>query len=285
MNALAALAVGLSGVAPSDGIRNAVQGNPSSIAGLSSEEVDAYLASYVGMHGNPAAPVWLCDITPKTDGKSLTAPLNPLHEPVVWDKYFRQRNQESMMRWQSHQKAAKLISSARSAAFGAEACDWKHYFMHHLYGPSGGEFRISLFPLPTGANGNRCWARAYRNQPALNPQSRYLSLCRTGGRFRFIAKLRQRMQPKVIVCIGACHADDFLRAFEFSNARGTDAILQPADLPVRLQVFTQDNTTLVISPAFGGVAGLNSDVLLSAMGRFTAQWLAATDFPSPLEKV
>ncbi|MGT2457262.1 hypothetical protein ACU4GI_30455 [Cupriavidus basilensis] len=93
------------------------------------------------------------------------------------------------------------------------------------------------------------------------------------------------MQPKVIVCIGACHADDFLRAFEFSNARGTDVILQPADLPVRLQVYTQDNTALVISPAFGGVAGLNSDALLNAMGRFTAQWLAATDFPSPLDKV
>lgn len=246
----------------------------SSVPIVSTEELDAYLGSYVGMLGNRAAPVWLCDVSPHTVSTPLATPLIPWREPAVWDAEFRKRNKNEMLRWGGHQKAARIMASSRNADSDVSV-DWESYYWSQLYARSGNEFRLSLFPLPTGTGASRCWRTSHLDQPALNPQNRYLDLCRHGDRFSFIAALRKRMAPKVIVCFGPRYADDFQTAFGFVGTPASEMVLQPADLPKRLQVFTKADSTLVIAPLLGGTGGLNSGILQEALGRYIGKILNA----------
>lgn len=248
-------------------------GNMERTRALSVEELDAYFASYVGMLGNARAPIWLCDPSPVANGTALVAPLIPCSTPAVWDEGFRRRNERDMARWGVHQAMARIMASAYTASPDAHV-DWKSYFWTKLYAPCGGDFRLSLFPLPIGSGVFRSWKQSYGDQPALNPQRRYLDLCKQGGRFPFITALRKRMAPKVIVCFGQRHTEDFLNAFGFLGTPGVDVVLQPADQAKQLQVFTKTGTTLVIAPTIGGATGLNSDILQHALGHYLGPLLS-----------
>lgn len=246
------------------------------------EQLDSYFASYVGMEGgNPGAAVWFCDSTPHPSGPSLLAPLVPLAQPGAWDAAYRYRYRHHMERWQSHQKIARIMSAARAQVFRTAIGeqDWKHYFDHHLYAPHGAEFKLSLFPLPARLVNQTAWSKAFRGQPELLPRQRYLDLCRGGRRFAFIDAIRRRWKPKVVICLGERHTDDFVQAFDLANARATDHVLQPADQPKSLRVLERDGTTWLICPALAGPAGLMSDVLLDAMGQYLTRWLRPDDFP------
>ncbi|WER47339.1 transcriptional regulator [Cupriavidus sp. WKF15] len=245
------------------------------------EQLNSYFASYVGMEGgNPRAGVWFCDSSPHPRGEALVAPLVPLRQPGAWDAAYRHQNRDHMARWQSHQKIARIMSAARAQilneAIGDQ--DWKHYFDRHLYAPRGAEFKLSLFPLPARLINQTPWSKAFRGQPELLPKQRYLDLCRDGPRFAFIDEIRQLWKPKVVVCLGERHTEDFVQAFGLRNVRGVDHVLQPADQPKTLRVLTHDSTTWIICPALAGAAGLTSDVLLDAMGQYIAGWLGADDF-------
>ncbi|CAN7571211.1 transcriptional regulator [Cupriavidus necator] len=247
------------------------------------EQLEEYFASYVGMEGgNPDAPVWFCDSSPHPRAVSMVAPLVPHTQASAWDAAYRHKHRDHMERWQSHQKIARIMAAARAHFFNTPLGerDWKHYFEHHLYAPHGAEFKLSLFPLPARLINQTPWSTAFRGQPELVPRQRYLELCRDGQRFAFIDRIRRLWKPKVVVCLGERHADDFVQAFALGNVRGADHILQPADLPKTLRVLEHDGTTWIICPALAGAAGLTSDVLLDAMGQYIAGWLGPGDFPA-----
>ncbi len=249
---------------------------------FSREQLDVYFASYIGMEGgNPAGAVWFCDSNPHPWTESLVAPLEPRLQPGAWDETYRERFRENMERWQSHQKIARIMAAARAQTYAAQQseCDWKHYFDRHLYAPDGAEFKLSLYPLPAHLIGQTPWSKAFRGQPALVPKQRYLDLCRNGNRFRFIDGIRQRWKPKVVVCLGERHFDDYVQAFRLEDAQAGNFILQPADLAKTLRVLERDGTTWIVCPALAGALGLTSDVLLEAMGRYLARWLVPEDFP------
>lgn len=248
-------------------------GNPEKKRLISANELDAYLASYVGMLGNPSAPIWLCDVSPLANSTPLVAPLIAWSEPAVWDERFRRRNSVDMERWGIHQAAARVMASAYTVFSDADV-DWKSYFWTKLYSPSGGDFRLSLFPLPISSGAARCWKQFYGDQPALNPQWRYFDLCKLGGRFPFITALRKRLAPKVIVCFGPRHVEDFLNALGFVGMPSSQIVLQPADQAKELQAFTEGGTTLVIAPTIGGATGINSDLLQHALGDYIGQLLS-----------
>ncbi|WP_354683813.1 transcriptional regulator [Cupriavidus necator] len=248
------------------------------------EQLDQYFASYVGMEGgNPDAAVWFCDSSPHPKAVSLVAPLVPKACPSAWDDAYRDKHRDHMERWQSHQKIARIMAAARAQIFNASLGerDWKDYFDHHLYEPHGAEFKLSLFPLPARLINEIPWSKAFRGQPELVPKQRYLDLCRDGKRFAFINGIRRLWKPKVVVCLGERHTDDFIHAFGLEQVRATDHILQPADLAKTLRVLEHDSTTWIICPALAGAAGLTSDVLLDAMGQYIARWLRPKDFPAP----
>ncbi|WP_176462338.1 transcriptional regulator [Ralstonia solanacearum] len=249
---------------------------------FSREQLDRYFASYVGMEGgNPAGAVWFCDKDPHPWTESLVAPLGPREQPNAWGNVFRARHRDSMERWQSHQKIARIMAAARAETQRRpqSECDWKHYFADLLYAPNGAEFKLSLFPLPAQQIGDTPWSRAFRGQPALVPKQRYVDLCRTGSRFRFISKIRERWRPKIVLCFGERHTDDYVHAFGLQMASTHEFILQPADLAKTLQVLEHDGTTWIICPPLAGASGLTSDVLLEAMGRYISRWLVPADFP------
>ncbi|MGO4332167.1 transcriptional regulator [Cupriavidus sp. 2TAF22] len=255
--------------APARGYREADPHNQQ--AAISSQCLDAYLGSYSGMAGNPSADLWFCDVRAHAEPAPLASLLAPVAAPLVWDTDFRMRHSEMLARWATQQKLARIAAAVRSAADSVEPCEAKQYFEQRLYGPSGHEFKLSLFPLPTLEAGARGWTRLYGHQPVLNPQERYLGLCREGSRFRFIAALRRQWQPKVIVCLGSRNTDDFLQAFGFADAPQTEHVLQPADQGKPIQVCVDGPTTLLICPPLSGASGLNSDVLQTALGRYIAR--------------
>lgn len=245
------------------------------------EQIDAYFASFVGMEGgSPAAAVWFCDHMPTTDGSPLVAPLVPQLVAPAWDARFRAVHAHDMARWQTHQRIARIMAAAREMVlFGRDdSGDWQRYLAEYLYRPRGWEFKLCLFPLPVRADTGLPWKRLHGAQPELNPKIRYLSLCRDGGRFRFIEALRRRQRPKVVVCLGERHEDDYLHAFGMRGLPYTEHILKPADQARVLRVYQHEGTRLVICPAVAGAAGLASDVLLNAMGHYISQWLMMADF-------
>lgn len=240
---------------------------------VSSQSLDAYLGSYVGMEGNPSADLWFCDVKSHGEAVPLASPLSPVSAPLAWDADFRLRHREILPRLATQQKIARIVAAARNGRADSGGCDSKQYFDRHLYGASGWEFKLSLFPLPAGEIGTRSWARAHWNQPALTPQGRYFALCREGRRFKFMAELRKRMQPKVIVCLGTRNSDDFLCAFGFTGAKESKHVLQPADLGKPISVHIEGPGALLICPPLAGASGLNSDVLQEALGKYIAQFM------------
>jgi len=257
--------------APEDEQREAAQ--DSVAVTVSRHCLDTYLGSCAGMEGNPAASLWFCDVRSNSEPVAPASMLLPVAAPLVWDAAFRLRQRELLARSATQQKIARIAAAVRNAAGGMAPCEAKEYFEQHLYGPAGREFKLTLFPLPTGEAGARNWTRVYGNQPALNPQERYLELCRDGMRFRAIGALRRQRQPKVIVCLGTRNTDDFLRAFGFGGTCPTQHVLQPADQGKPIQVYVDGPTTLLVCPPLSGASGLNSDVLQAALGRFVAGFM------------
>jgi len=245
------------------------------------EQLDAYFASFVGMEGgNPAAAVWFCDHSPTTEGSALVAPLRPQLAYPAWDTSFRAAHARDMTRWQSHQRIARIMAAAREMVlFGRDdSGDWWRYLLEYLYRPLGWEFKLSLFPLPIRTDSGLTWKRRHGAQSELNPKIKYLALCRDGDRFRFIEALRRRERPKVVICLGERHEADYLHAFGMRGIPYTEHTLKPADQARGLRIYQDRGTRLVICPAVAGVAGLASDVLLNAMGRYISQWLTMADF-------
>lgn len=249
------------------------------------QELDRYFASYVGMEGgNPRAPVWICDRSPAWS-EPLAAPLQPRMAPPAWDAVFRSQHRQDMGKWFGHQCIARIMAAARAEALRVRLGDndWEQYYRRHLYSPRGAEFRLSLFPLPAQVDGRTTWSKAFRGQPELIPQSRYLDLCRHGERFRFLEKTRARWRPKAVICLSHRHADEYIDAFSLNGLTSEEHALQPADQVRRLRLFTKDGTTWIICPAIGGSAGMTSQVQLDAFGKFLGMRLAASDFKHCLD--
>ncbi|MEK7491770.1 MAG: transcriptional regulator [Pseudomonadota bacterium] len=194
--------------------------------------------------------------------------------PVVWNADFRQRNQDEMPKWQSHQKIARILTAVHTLATDPGAPDWKEYFQERLYGPAGNEFWLSLYPALVRTVDSASGRSPHDTLAVPRTLPRYAALCRQGGRFEFVTRLARHMAPKIIVCFGHQHSDDYRSAFGFAGVVGEDVILQPADLPKRLRVFTKDGTKLVIVPLLGGTDGINSDVLQIALGRYIGRLLS-----------
>ncbi len=248
---------------------------------FTSEELDSYFASFVGMEGgNPQASVWFCDRSPHPWLEPISRPLAPRMEPLAWDAAFRAKHQGDMGRWLQHQRIARIMAAARAEALGERVGDeaWKPYFWERLYAPDGAEFKLNLFPLPAQLDGLTPWSKVFRGQPELVPKDRYLALCRRGARFRMLNKLCARWRPKVVVCLGYRHADDYIQAFGLDESAGEERLLQPADLARVLRVFRRDGTSWIICPVLAGCAGLTSDVQLNAFGQLLGAMLEPSDF-------
>lgn len=245
------------------------------------EQLNAYFASFIGMEGgNPAAAVWFCDHMPAMYSSPLTAPLTSKMVPQAWDARFRAAHAREIVRWQTHQRIARIMAAAREMVLSGrdDSGDWRRYLAEHLYRPLGWEFKLSLFPLPARGDSGLTWRRRHGAQPELHPKAKYLALCRDGGRFRFIEALRRRERPKVVVCLGERHEADYLHAFGMRGLPYIEHTLKPADQARVLRIYQDKDTRLVICPAVAGAAGLSSDVLLNAMGRYISQWLTEADF-------
>ncbi len=246
--------------------------------GVTKEDLEAYFASFVGMTGNTAAAVWFCEESPHNLPPAFVPPYRAPQHPQAWNAAFLRENRERLPQWQNHQKIARILAAATEVVreLPTGAIDPVDYFFRDLYAEQGNAFCLSLFPLPARGNHKALWD-AYQQCVPLSPRQRYRDLCSQGARFRFIAALRRRMRPKLVVCTGSRVPELFLQAFGFHGVSGEDAVIQPADQARSLRVYRHEGTTLVLAPPLAGVSGLSSNVLLEALGRYLARSLDATD--------
>lgn len=245
---------------------------------VTKEELEAYFASFVGMTGNAEAAVWFCEESPHSQPPPFAPPYRAPQHPQTWDAAFLRQNSERLPQWQNHQKIARILAAATEVVreLPTGAIDPTEYFFRDLYAAQGNAFCLSLFPLPARGDHKALWA-AYQQCVPLAPRQRYRDLCSHGARFRFIANLRRQMRPKLVVCTGSRTPELFLQALGFHGANGEDAVIQPADQARSLRLYHHEGTTLVLAPPLAGVSGLSSNVLLEALGRYLARWLAAAD--------
>lgn len=248
-------------------------------------DLDLYLGSCFGMlGGNPRAAVWFCDVNNDYSiGRNIVITKPPL-SPTAWDFSFREENRDAMIYWLTYQRIARVMASARATTLQRPEleCDWRSYYENHLYGPSGAEMNVTLYPLSRSAEMLNGWIKCAFSSGARISVRKYVDLCRNGLRFKFINSLRSRLMPKVVVCLGDSARREFVRAFDLDGVGMREHVLKPADQERVIHSSVKDGTTWVFCPALAGVSGLCSNVFLDELGKLISGMLEPSDFTDTL---
>lgn len=233
-----------------------------------------FLASWSGCDGGHLkADVWICGIEHGGACEPNT-PLQTEREPGAWDETFKTSHPE-FFTWQYHQKVAKLmvaIERLRRPRGSRLEENYRAYMEERLYVRGGDTFKLNLFPFSSPSTSSSEWEQAYKSVLGMTRDS-YAELCRQ-VRFPFFAKERQKYAPKVVLATGKTYRDDFVRAFGFSNTSVEEFHIGNREC----RRYRDQESTLVVTPFFGGRYGMNSDGLLERLAEEIAGILMrATD--------
>jgi len=135
-------------------------------------------------------------------------------------------------------------------------------------------FRMNLYPISFPNEGDELWDKyGLEGITGLQSKQIYRTWCFL-HRFPWIAEQVKQHKPKLLIGTGIGYLTDFIVSFGGSNLAefiNKETIIgDPANpkTSTRTMYWTKINeqTTIVITPFFGGVYGLNSDALLRAFG-------------------
>ncbi len=252
-------------------------------------ELSRYFASFSGMDGgNLKAKLWICGIEHGSDAETLSS-IEPELEPDAWDIERRNAYAAEYRRWPYWRNVAKIVVGTQravlaSAGLVANGLDWRSYRDEFLHTRQGWEFKLNLFPLSSPRVVSDEWAKVHGAEPALADKESYRTLCRDGGRFEFMRRLRLEHQPKVIVATGVGSRDDFVDAFGFGGCKEEEVIIGRDARRRRLFVYVDRHvndrhSVLVVTPFPGSPSGLNSTSLLEELAAYVASWMSPADFP------
>ncbi|MEX3929948.1 hypothetical protein AB4Y36_39135 [Paraburkholderia sp. BR10936] len=252
-------------------------------------ELSRYFASFSGMDGgNLKARLWICGIEHGSDAETLSS-IQPELEPGAWDTERRMMYAVESRKWPYWRNVAKIVVGTQSAVMAraglaAKGPDWRRYRDEYLYTRQGWEFKLNLFPLASPRVVSDEWAKVHGAEPALADKENYRTLCRDGGRFEFMRRLRLEHQPRVIVATGVGSRDDFVNAFGFGGCKEEEVIIGRGAARRRLSVYIDSyayghQSVLVVTPFPGAPSGLNSTSLLEEFAAYVGSWMSPADFP------
>lgn len=240
-----------------------------------SDSLKTWAKSMAGCDGgNPNAKVWLCGIEwgggGRNDGAYYKTKLKSELErgvaPVCANTY----------EWRAHNsyRFGRSFSKLYTAYSGQPLTNYLGY----TNSLSGNElFKLNLYPIAFDSTDASHWHDHGLDKITGFSNKHLFNLWCEHHRFPYFATLRSQHTPELIVCCGLNYLDKFLRFFG-ANASEV-AALQMEEIPCksngskrnppRRMYITQlnGNTLFVCIPFFSGSYGLNSDDMLTFVGR------------------
>jgi len=136
-------------------------------------------------------------------------------------------------------------------------------------------FRLNLYPIAFASTKPTLWHNYGLDKiTGFDEKNLFQTWCFM-NRFPFIAELRKKHKPKLIVCTGITYLLDFFVCFG-GNQKNSSLIKQDDIIPIspgnknypRRYYWVQldEYSTLIVTPFFSGRYGLNSNYLLQEMG-------------------
>lgn len=237
-----------------------------------------WACSWSGINGgNPSAPLWFCGIEFGADGRPFE--LEPYWEgprtdgglevPAFTDAFVKE-HRKVIHTWPYIRKMTKVAMDLDQGWDPrGKRTGWRKYLETRMLRPDGACFHLNLYPIPF--HGSRAeWTPKHSELTGLPNVLAYRSWC-VAHRFAWLRALAEKHQPRVIVATGRHFVEDFLIAF--STGEITDATDRPlgAENPIgeprsvySARALTGD-TTLLVTPLFGGRGGLNQNAHLEAL--------------------
>jgi hypothetical protein len=224
--------------------------------------------------GNPNAKVWLCGIEwgggGKNDGAYYQTNLKPELEsglaPVCADIYDWRR--------QNSYRYGKSFSKLYTAYSGQPISKYFDY----TNSLSGDEvFKLNLYPIAFDSTDESHWHGHGLDAITGFSHKHLFNLWCEHHRFPYFAELRSHYTPDLVVCCGLTYLDKLLRFFG-ANASEV-AALRVEDIPCNSNSSSRNaprrmyvtrlngNTLFACIPFFSGSYGLNSDDMLTFVGK------------------
>ena len=249
------------------------------------EKVRNFLLSSVGFDGgdlgNPNnQSVWLCgiewgggycepqDLLNEIDKTENYTPLQKLIDNNK-SLYGGYENKCVNFAHQFNRKAIKLLASL----FGIDDVVAFNKQYEPFVKDKKGFFKLNLFPISFKSMETND-RNKFLEVIGFKSDSEYKNFCRNikddNSRFSLIKKLREKYEPKIIICVGKTVANDFVKAF---LGKEENIIWdENKDFYYEIMEYKSGNKGLfVITRFLGGPSGLNSDQKLKECGKSIAK--------------
>ena len=254
--------------------------NDKKMSGISKEFKDWACSFYGCDGGNPAANVWLCGIEygnaekDENENQKYYENLLSNKENEIDAKYnfFNRENPTNKCNMEYrgfNQNFAKIYN----AYLGNKAEDYEN-----LLNSDNEILKLNLYPIAFKNTSEELWKKYKLDEiTGFENKHLYMTWC-FFNRSKIFRKLREKHNPKLIVCVGTSYLLDFMMFFSQCDNTDNSEYLHSKELtPIsdKNKKYTRtyyylrtDETLLVVIPFISGSpAGLNSYYLWNKMGK------------------
>lgn len=238
-----------------------------------------WACNWSGMHGgNPDADLWFVGVEHDGDAGDFaldaywqgTRTDGGLEVPAFTDAFVKE-HRKVIHTWPSLRKVTKVVHALDSGwgSSRGKRGSWRKYLKKRMLRPDGMAFHANLYPIPFHDKKSE-WTIEHARFSGLPNVAAYRAWC-TAWRFAWLRELAMQHKPRVIVATGRSFVEDFLLTFADGDVlAAVDAPLEtergigPARSIYETTALAGDST-LLVTPFFGGRGGLNQSVHLDAL--------------------
>lgn len=229
---------------------------------------------FSGMEGDLEGELWFCGIERgmarkqdnldfKLDSK-LTYEDDHGNKLECWNEKFEKKDTKHKSS-QYNQKVSKVAFNY----FNVKKSSYKEYREKSLFTWKGHTFKMNLYPLSFRNSKDTCWTKEpykeHYKKTGFPDKQMYKAWCME-HRFPVLRNLIETYPPKVLICTGSKHKQDFILAFGLLDnlyyRRGKVAGHECDFYRIN------DGKTLVVITPFLGRGGIMSDDALIKLGKY-----------------
>lgn len=209
--------------------------------------------------GNIRAPLWFSGIEWGTSDEKITSEMTrPTYSVSNYELPYLSKDWKKvnpgLLKWQFDQKISKILCNV----FDYKG-DYRDYMREKYCEVDSNEFKVNLFPLP--AKNISEWSNEHIELTKTRIKYHYRTYC-AHNRFKLLYVLVGKFKPKVIVCFGQSHLEEFKLAFWGSTSQSFKETKHEIGRRNSLSVLSSDNATkLVIAPFLGRNLTADSDLM------------------------